>query len=200
MKSLNAISMTLIVAATTTLAAPPRFASVRVRDLYSARPSTTSLQEEVKKQRDEIMKDQRAEKLRNIIAELQTLQAQLSDKNKPLDEGTGKALARKYQLKRQEALTLQRDFEGYQKEKEKEINVKMVTAMRTSLNLIVEVSGQLAKERGFDSVFDSSGNTNTGVPFILYSKGSPDLTEDVQAALQDRETAKESEKKKASAK
>ncbi len=200
MKSLKAISMTLIAAATTTLAAPPRFASVRVRDIYTSLPSTTSLQEEVKKQRDEIMKDERAEKLRNIIAELQTIQTQLSDKAKPLDEGTSKALARNYEMKRQEALTLQQDFEGYQKEKEKEINLKMVTTMRASLDQIAEVSRQLAKERGFDSVFDSSGNTNTGVPFILFAKASPDLTEDVQAALKDRETAKESDKKKAAAK
>ena len=44
---------------------------------------------------------------------------------------------------------------------------------------------KVAKEQGYDLVLDSSGNTNTGVPFVLYQKESPDLTDDVKAALQD---------------
>ncbi|MEO5715183.1 MAG: OmpH family outer membrane protein [Luteolibacter sp.] len=188
MNPLKAISIVLLASAATATAAP-RFALVRVKDIYVALPSTTNLQQEIKKERDEIMKDERAEQLRKILTELQTLQTQLSDKNNPLDETTGKKLARSYEIKRQEAQTLQQEFESFKTEKEKVINKKMVAGMRASLDRIVKVSNKIAKEKGFDSVFDSSGNTNTGVPFVLYTKKAPDLTEDVQAALKDSEAA-----------
>lgn len=182
MHPLKTISLALLATAATASAAP-RFALVRVKDIYAALPSTAVLQIDLKKERDQIMKDQRAEELRKIIAELQVLQAQLSDKANPPDEATGKKLARTYEIKRQEAHTLQQEFENFKTEQEKNINKKMVANMRKSLDRIVNTSTKLAKERGFHAVFDSSGSTNTGVPFVLYSKEAPDLTEDVQAAL-----------------
>ncbi|MEO5914883.1 MAG: OmpH family outer membrane protein [Luteolibacter sp.] len=199
MKPLQAIPLILITSALAASAAP-KFALVRVKDIYSSLPSTTALQEQIKKERDGIMKDERAEQLRKIISELQGLQSQLSDKTKPLDEATSKSLARTYEIKRQEALTLQQEFEGFQTEQEKVINKKMVTGMRESLDRIAKVSAQISKERGYDAVFDSSGNTNTGVPVILFSKNAPDITADIQAALKDRESAVASEKKKDPAK
>jgi Skp family chaperone for outer membrane proteins len=135
------------------------------------------------------LKDERAIQLRKIIGELQALQSQLSDKSTPLDEASNRKLARTFEIKRQEAQTLQQDFESFKAEKEKAINKKMVAGMRASLNNIVATSQKIAKERGYDSVFDSSGNTNTGLAFVLYSKKSPDLTEDVQSALKDSEAA-----------
>lgn len=188
MNPLKAISLVLLATAIHASAAP-KFALVRVKDIYAALPSTTVLQQEIKKERDEIMKNERAEQLRTIIAELQTLQSQLSDKNKPLDEATNKKLARTYEIRRQEAQTLQQDFESFKAEQELAINKKMVSGMRASLLRIVKMSNKVAKEKGFVTVFDSSGNTNTGLPFILYSKQAPDITENVQAAIKDSDPA-----------
>ena len=171
MNSFKAIPLILL-ATVLTAAAAPRFALVRVKDLYTSLPSTTALQQQIKSERDSIMRDQRAEQLRKIIGELQALQAQLSDK-----------------IKRQEAQTLQQEFENFKTEQEKLINRKMVEGMRASLDRIAKMSSQISKERGYDVVFDGSGDTNTGVPFILFSKDAPDLTADVQAALKDSESA-----------
>ena len=188
MNPLKAISLILLATAISASAAP-KFAMVRVKDIYAALPSTVALQQEIKKERDEIMKNERAEQLRAIIAELQTLQSQLSDKNNPLDEATNRKLARNYEIKRQEAQTLQQDFEGFKTEQEQAINKKMVFGMRASLQRIVKISNKVAKEKGFITVFDSSGNTNTGLPFILFSKQAPDITENVQAAIKDSDPA-----------
>ena len=188
MNPLKAISFILLATAISASAAP-KFAMVRVKDIYAALPSTVALQQEIKKERDEIMKNERAEQLRAIIAELQTLQSQLSDKNNPLDEATNRKLARNYEIKRQEAQTLQQDFEGFKTEQEQAINKKMVFGMRASLQRIVKISNKVAKEKGFITVFDSSGNTNTGLPFILFSKQAPDITENVQAAIKDSDPA-----------
>ena len=135
------------------------------------------------------MKDPRAEDLRRVLSELQELQAKLSDKNNPLDEEAGRKVARTYEIKRQEAQTMQREFESFRSEREKDINRRMVTGMRESLDRITETARKLARERGYDLVFDGSGHTNTGVPFILHHKQSPDLTEDVKAALKDAAAA-----------
>ena len=176
----------LTLAATAVLAAAaPKVALVRVTEIYTGLPSTTELQASIKEERAAIMRDPRAEDLRKIIGQLQTLQAQLTDKDKPLDEESSRKVARNYEIKRQEAQTLQKEFETFKSEREKEINRRMVAAMRGSLDRIVETSNKLARERGFDLVLDSSGSTNTGVPFVLYSKSPDDLTEDVKTALQD---------------
>ena len=186
MNSINVILLTLL-ASVLSAEAAPRFAVVRVKDIYSELPSTTAQQQQIKKEREDLMKDQRAELLRKIIGELQTLQAQLSDKSNPLDEATNRKLARTYEIKRQEAQTLQQEFESFKAEQEKAINKRMVAAMRASLDRIVTASRKIAKERGYDTVFDSSGGTNTGVPFVLFSKEAPDLTGDIQAALKHSE-------------
>lgn len=183
------IAMTLA-ATLLTASAAPRLALVRVKDIYTGLASTTALQEEIRIERDAILKDQRAEDLRKIIVELQNLQTSLSDKSKPLTEEMSRKLARSYEIKRQEAQTLQREFENFRSEREREINRKMVSGMRASLERIVEASRKISSEKGYDLVLDSSGNTNTSVPFVLYSGKAPDLTDDVKAALEDSATRK----------
>lgn len=171
--------------------ASPRIALVRVTDIYAGLESTAKLEQEIKQERDAILTDERAADLRRVIDELKALQARLSDKGKPLDEESARKLARTYELRRQEAQTLQREFEGFRSEREKEINRKMVSGMRASLNRIHETARRIAAEQGCDLVLDSSGQTNTGVPFILYQKESPDLTVAVKAALEDGEATAE---------
>jgi Skp family chaperone for outer membrane proteins len=186
---MNLLRSTFLVLCATvvTAAAAPRIALVRVKDIYTALPSTASLQQEINEERGEIMKDERADLLRNIISELQTLQAKLSDRSNPLDEANNRKLARNYEIKRQEAQTLQQEFESFKAEREKLINRKMVAGMRASLSRITAASQKIAKEKGYDAVFDGSGHTNTGVPFVLFNKAAPDLTAEIQAVLKDKE-------------
>lgn len=179
--------ITLLLLSMQPAAAAPRIALVKVKEIYTALPSTIALQEQIKNEREAIMKDERADQLRRIIAELQTLQAQLADKSKDLDESANRKLARNYEIKRQEAQTLQQDFENFKSEQEKSINKKMVASMRAALNRIAGTTQKIAEEKGFDLVMDSSGSTNTGVPFILHSQNSTDLTADIQAAMRDNE-------------
>lgn len=186
MKQRKAILLAFLATALAAQAAQ-RFAVVRVRDIYTNLASTHILQDQIETDRRAIMKDQRAEQLRKIISELQALQAQLSDKKNPPDGATSQKLARAYEIKRQEAQTLQQDFEQFKTEEEKKINLRMVAAMRASLGKIVETSTKIAKDEGFDTLFDSSGNTNTGVAFILVAKDAPDLTVKVEEVLKKTE-------------
>jgi Skp family chaperone for outer membrane proteins len=193
MKNFFAVALGLIFSCIAANAAP-RIALVRVTDTYRDLPSTAELQTKVREEKEAVLQDERAEELRRVIAELQVLQAQLQDKSAPPDDETSRNLARDYEIKRQEAQTLQEEFENFRQDRNKDINARMVKSMRDSLDLIVGISTKLAREQGYDGVFDASGNTNTGVPFILFSKNAPDLTDEVKAALKDA-TAKIDQKK-----
>lgn len=164
-------------------AAAPKFAVVRVTDIYRELPSTAAMQKDIQAQRDAILQNQRAEQLRAIIGKLQLLQSQLQAKKDELESETGKKLVRDYEIRRQEAETLRQEFEEFRDAEHKRINTAMVQAMRASLDRISAAARQIAKERNCDGVFDTSGNSNTGVPFVLYAAGSVDLTEDVVGLL-----------------
>ncbi len=193
MKFFPALSMTLLASALAATAAP-RFALVRVKEIYAQLPSTLAFQQQIKSERDAVMKDLRADNLRKAITELQAVQAQLSDKSHPLDETANRLVARTYELKRQEAQSLQADFESFKAEQEKAINRKLVAGMRAALGRIVKTSQEIAKKQGFHMVLDSSGNTNSGVPFILSHKAAPDLTAEILTTLQAAEPTASPEK------
>ena len=169
--------------------AAPRIALVRVTDIYRQLESTKTMQAEIEKERKAIMEDQRATGLKTMLEELKTLQQQFAEKSEKLDEIERTQLAQSYEIKAQEAQNMQQELERYHAERTKEINQKLVTTMRASLTNIHEISKKTASEQGFDMVIDSSGETNSSVPFVLYAKSPTDLTENVVAILQDAQAS-----------
>jgi len=161
------------------LTAAPRFAVVRITDIYRELPSTAALQKKIQEQRAAINSDKRAEEFRKAISELQALQAQLEAKKDQIESDEGRKMIRAYEIKRQESETLRQELEEYNDIESKRINKEMVAGMRASLNRITEAASRLAKEQNLDGVFDTSGNSNTGLPFVLYHADAPDLTDDV---------------------
>ncbi len=183
-------------------AAAPKFAVVRVTDIYRELPSTAEMQKDLKSQRDAILQNKRAVQLRGIIGELQVLQSQLQAKKNEIESESGKKLVRDFEIKRQEAETLRQEFEEFRESEDKRINKVMVETMRSSLDRISGAAQQIAKERNLEGVFDVSGNSNTGLPFVLYIADSEDLTEGVIELLAEKpldeaeetpETAEEAE-------
>jgi len=176
----------LLLALTSTVwsqAATPGIAVVRVSEIYSGLDSTAKLQERVRVEREEILKDPRAAELRRIIAEVRELEAMARDKSAATDEQTAQRLVRSLDLKRQEAQTLQREFESFRSQREMEINRAMIAEIRGSLDRITNAARNAARQHGCGLLLDSSGNTNSGVPFVVYQKKPLDLTDAVVAAL-----------------
>ncbi|HSP43343.1 MAG TPA: OmpH family outer membrane protein [Luteolibacter sp.] len=163
--------------------AAPRVAVVKVADIYRGLEATSRLDERVRREREEILADPRAAEVRRIIAELREMEERSRDPSAKSDEQTARRLERALDIKRREAWTLQREFENFREQRRREIDRAMVTEMRANLNLIAETARRTAQERGFDLLLDSSGETNTGVPFVLYQKNAIDLTDDVAAAI-----------------
>jgi outer membrane protein len=183
MKIFRVALLCSLVVSFSSASADQRFALVKIRKIYVELPSTALLEIEIGQDRNNIIKDQRAEQLREMLAELQVLRGELTDTSKPLNDEMNRKLARNYEIKRMEAQNIKQEFETFRADQEKKINRKMVNAMKVSLARILDASQVMAKEKGFDYVLDSSGATNTGIGFILYSKDAPDFTEDVKARL-----------------
>lgn len=184
------IASILVAALTLPLSAAPKFSVVRISDIYRNLTSTHTLLSGLQKEREEILKDERGMQVRKSLTELQEMQKNLQQRLKnreagsPLDDETRK-LAQEFELKRQQAQSLQEEFQVFERERQKELNRKMVTSMRSSLDKITVTARRIAAEQGYDGVFDSSGHSNTGVPLIIYSKSAKDLTDEVIAALAD---------------
>jgi hypothetical protein len=64
----------------------------------------------------------------------------------------------------------------------------MVSQMEESLAKIHATAVEVGKKHEADWILDSSGHSNTGVPFVLYAKTPLDLTSEVLAALGHRST------------
>lgn len=189
MKLVSVIAFAFLLGGPGETTAAPRMAVVRIKDIYADLPATAELTRQIQTEQERIGKCSQVVELRRMIDELQEIRNHLVAKNPHADEETQKKLARSYEMKAREVRALQEDFEEFRAEEGKRIARIEVTGMRASLNRIMEVARRISKEKGYDMVFEDSGNTNTGLPFILYAKKHVDLTDDVKAALRDMESA-----------
>jgi Skp family chaperone for outer membrane proteins len=117
-----------------------------------------------------------------MYSELQLRHNQLKSNTK-IDLEARKKLEREYAVKTREAIALRADFESYDTDKNRQIDAEMVADRKQRLALIRQTAEKIAAEEGFDWILDSSGNTNTGVPLLLYAKSATDLTDRVVAVL-----------------
>lgn len=187
------VATILVLSAMVAAAAPPRVAVVRVSDVFKQLESTAKANEELQIKREKIKADQRLVDYKKMYADLELRGKQLSGKDPELDPATREKLEREFAIKRQEAKSLFDDIEAFRAARTQEINAEMVAGMRERLEGIREVTEKLAKEEGYDWIFDSSGNTNTGVPLLLYAKNPDDLTDQVLAILGKATTPPEQE-------
>src|SRR5690606_7857007 len=145
MSRITAAILTLAATLATATAAP-RFAVVRVTDVYRDLPSTAALQERTKQDRENLLQNPRAEQLRKALTELRDIQLKLQDSQNSGNEETRMQLMREFEIKRQETHTIQLEFETFRAAEEKEINRRMVKAMRDSLDKILARSQEMAIE------------------------------------------------------
>lgn len=178
---LSAAILSLVIAAAPAAVAAPRIAVVRVADVYKSLDATRKQQDAVAANMEALQKDRRATELLKMRNSLREQYTSLPQKPTTAAE---MAKVREYALKYREATTLQEDFNSFCEEEVRNINIRKVKEMRQSLDLIVETARKIGKDEGIDWVFDTSGNTNTSLPLVVYAKAPLDLTDRVLSALQ----------------
>lgn len=178
-----AAALALLLSTSLAPAQAPRVALLRVDDVYNRLPETARSVEQLKARRDEIDKDPRLAHSKALLADLDLRRKQLQSTNSKITPEARMKLEREFMIKLREATALQADFEGFKAARNREINTEMVAGKKQRLQLIRETAERMAKESGYDWILDSSGNSNTGVPLVLYAKGADDLTDRVIAVL-----------------
>ncbi len=174
--------LALVLSTSPAPAEPPRVAVLRVADVVQQLDANSRTAELLKAKRDEINKDPRLANSNAMFSELQLRRNQLKSNTK-IDLEARKKLEREYAVKMREANALRADFESYHADRNREISAEMVADRKQRLALIRQTAEKIATAEGFDWILDSSGNTNTGVPLLLYAKSATDLTDRVVAAL-----------------
>ena len=154
-----------------------KIATVNMERLFNEYHKTSSVQRDINIERARIQKDNnlRLKDIRDIDDSLQNIREQLKDKE--LGD-------KKRQDLRQEASDLSQD--GIHKERERSeflerrnraLSEKMTKQMRAILVKIQRVVSERAKAGNFDYIFDQSGNSNQGIPFVLHARDTTDLTD-----------------------
>ncbi|MBR9758696.1 OmpH family outer membrane protein [bacterium] len=154
-----------------------KIATVNMERLFNEYHKTSSVQRDINIERARIQKDNnlRLKDIRDIDDSLQKIREQLKDKE--LGD-------KKRQDLRQEASDLSQD--GIHKERERSeflerrnraLSEKMTKQMRAILVKIQRVVSERAKAGNFDYIFDQSGNSNQGIPFVLHARDTTDLTD-----------------------
>ena len=154
-----------------------KIATVNMERLFNEYHKTSSVQRDINIERARIQKDNnlRLKDIRDIDDSLQKIREQLKDKE--LGD-------KKRQDLRQEASDLSQD--GIHKERERSeflerrnraLSEKMTKQMRAILVKIQRVASERAKAGNFDYIFDQSGNSNQGIPFVLHARDTTDLTD-----------------------
>jgi len=83
------------------------------------------------------------------------------------------------QEKLSETQKAQRDLEEYQHSHQQILDQQRDRMRQTILGEIKDVISKEAKDAGYTLVFDKSGNTLNGIPTVVYSQDSMDITDDI---------------------
>ena len=173
--------------------AQQKIASVMMLDLFKDNPETISFETEAKVRKESIEQDSRAKAAGDKMAEVEEMnklgqklvsefqETAAADKNGPEEEKI-RALLEKRKIANDEYQSLNKQFLEFKNEKTKEINKELARKMRAILNETSAMVAKYAAEKGYDVVYDLSGNTNTGMAVIVYAK--PGLMTDISSEIQ----------------
>ena len=156
-----------------------KIATVDMERLFDDYKRTAEIQKDINIERARIQKDNnlRLADIREIdntiegIREL-LVQQDLGDKRK-------RDLSQELQDLSQDGIHKERERSEFLDRRNRSLNEKMMKQMRGILVELQRVVSDRAKAGNYDYIFDSSGNSTQGVPFVLHAREMTDLTESI---------------------
>ena len=112
-----------------------------------------------------------------LVEELRKMEEQA--KNPALTETAKKELETNYNTKVQELQTKQGEINQLQQGTERALRERSMAFRESLLKEIMGHVNAVSKEKGFNLVLDTSGNSFNGISPIIYSEGLTDITIDV---------------------
>ena len=160
-----------------------KIATVSMERLFNEYYQTAKIQREINIDRARIQRDNndRLANIREIDSKLQKIREQLKSEDLGAKE-------------REDFLTESRELSQDGKSKERErtefldrrnraLSERMRKQMRGILVKIQRTVSERAKEGNYDFIFDASGNSNQGIPFVLHARDTTDLTNSLLEVL-----------------
>ncbi len=133
------------------------------------------------KEIDAEIKKKYAEPLKAIEIKLKKLQEVAS--SIALKQETRNKAAFEASNAKDEYAVKQKEAMNYKKMKEREIQIKMKKLRDKLVVDILNVIKVYSKEKGIDILLDKTGKTASGIPTVIYSNDSIDVTSDIIAKL-----------------
>ncbi len=169
-------------------AARPRIATIDMAKAFESYHLTHAERNRVQEARKALLRDPRPETLKLLQVELGDLKGRIQDPG-----GEEKQRQQDYQrflVKHHEYSTLKSEHEKDRSAKLKILNESMVVVTRKLLNDIRTVIHKIAREEGFDHVFEIGGKSSSQLPSLIYIRDATDLTVRVIEELNQKHAGK----------
>ncbi len=181
---------------TSALHAEWKVATVRMTDLFHHHPEVIAYREEVKEKKLKITQDVRAKALeekRNEIKQMnlewRKVMLDFQMRKEKDEKGPEAEKVREYRTRRNlaedQVVALTLEFQDYQREQLAIINQEMAHHHRKILERLTAAVQKYATERGFDVLYEVSGNSHVGLPTLVYVRPelATDLTEEMKKKI-----------------
>ena len=150
-----------------------------MEELFDGYSQTAEIQREINIERARIQTDsnEKLAKIREIEARLQEIREIFKAKGESIGAKQRQTLLQESEELSQDGKSKERERKQYLQRREQTLNKKLQSAMRGILSEIQRAVNEAAREGNYDYIFDSSGKTAQGIPFVIHARESTDLTE-----------------------
>jgi len=146
-----------------------------LKDYYKSAEATTKLQEAGRKAEEQI--EQMNKQGKELIEQFKEMEEQ--SKSLLLSAEARNKAAEDAKAKFEEIQRKDADVKGFAANTQRALQQRTATTIQLLLEEIQKVAVDVAKKRGATMLLDSSGPTQLGIPPILFSDASYDITEEV---------------------
>jgi Skp family chaperone for outer membrane proteins len=166
-----------------------RFAVVRFEEVTKKLPAFIGINTWMDAEIRKISQDPRSVQFQKMLDELTRAVAEARKLPRQTEPATREEVMAKVESLKLETESLHADLTEFEKRENLRIKRKALTEIEAIEARVQAVVVRIAKERGFDCVFEVQGRSNSSLPCIIYAKNPLDITEDVLAALMAEEKA-----------
>jgi Skp family chaperone for outer membrane proteins len=151
-------------------------ATVDMQELFKQYYRTNEAQKQLSVDFARIQKDvnERKSKIRELNTSFESLKKQIDDP--AINDSKRQALSKDAQVQYQDLIALDRECREFEQRRRQALEEKKNQRMRGIFEEIRKLVEEQAKVDNYDYVFDKSGISQNGVPFILYTKDATDIT------------------------
>lgn len=154
-----------------------KIATVSMERLFNEYKQTEKVQREINIERARIQRENnnKLASIREIDSKLQKIREELGSEE--LGEKQRADLIDESRALSQDGRSKEKERTEYLERRNRTLAQNMRKQMRGILVKIQRTVSEMAKEGNYDFIFDSSGNSNQGIPFVLHARETTDLTE-----------------------